>query len=843
MPETRQRLSLRALLETKVPHSPSVSPEGTRVVFVVAESDFEESRVTAHLWMVGLTDPRPRQLTYSWEGEREPLWSPDGCWIAFLSARPDMTEPPPLEEEEEGPREQLWVIPADGGEARRLTKAREGVRSFRWTPDSEALIFLAPESRPQALQYARDDARKRKADACVEQEDKLRRQFWEVDLEDRKPELLFTGDFGIAEFDLSPDGKRIVFNTNYTGDANDYHQYDLFAMEIEQGEPRKLIERAGGQFAPRWSPDGRQIAFLAPLDPALSYSQECPWVVDEAGGEPRNRFAGLRYDAHSLVWRAGAGGLCAVAADGTADRIVRLLPDGLADVPLGESPTCVLDADVSSAGVIVAALESVAASPDLYVLQPDGSRQRLTEMGKALEEDYLLPRQEVVRWRSGEWEIEGVLTHPSGARDDAALPLVIQVHGGPKGRATNTLRSYHEHAVWAAEGYRVLRPNYRGSEGYGNAFSIANRRDLGGGDFADIMAGVDLLVERGLADPARIGIMGGSYGGYMTNWAITQTDRFAAAISMFGIFSLVSDYSNSEISRWEPDYMGAHYWDDPAIYRERSPATYLDRIKTPVLIVHGESDTNTFISNSREMYRALRDRGAAVEFVHYPREGHGLREPAHRLDEMRRCLAWFDRYLRRPAEGTAAGRIGDRIDHEGYELHVLRAEDVECAGWDRDEGRLLEVTIAVGSLEPVEESWGFALAEVALAHADEGACDLAGVVADAGGGKTLVRGGELTIVAHPDPDTGRVSFAVAAGFRIPERGGDFVLTVDGFPPVALGLGEKPPPGEEEQPEEEPPASRPQPEPAPGEPLPVPGPQKPRRPALRARRSGGRRGVS
>jgi dienelactone hydrolase len=506
------------------------------------------------------------------------------------------------------------------------------------------------------------------------------------------------------------------------------------------------------------------------------------------GGEPRNLFADVPYDAHDLFWSWTDGSLYALVADRTNGPLVRITESGVEHVTAADAGVdC--SGFHSAQGTVVAILEDNARPPELYAIEADGTRRPLTELSKAFVEQYALPRQEVVRWQTDGGEIEGVLTYPLDHTPDKTPPLVVIVHGGPKGRAANTLRSYNMHAVWASEGYMVLRPNFRGSEGYGNAFAVANRRDLGGGDFRDVMAGVDHLLEQGLVDTKCMGIMGGSYGGYMTNWAIGQTDRFTAAISQFGIFNLVTDYSNSELSRWDPEYMGALYWEDPEIYRQCSPSSYLENMKTPVLIIHGDSDSNTFISNSKEMYQALRARDVEVQFAHYPREGHGVREPNHKLDEMRRCLAWFDKYLKGAKSAPPAYRIGDRIEHDGYEFHVLRAEDGEYTGWHEDEGRLLEVAVSIASTDPVEEAWQFAINDLRLTG-PSGDCPLRGIPTDAGGGRTLVQGDNFTVVVHPDKDTGRLGVALAAAFQIPLPGGAFELHMADLPTVAFLVGPK-----------------------------------------------------
>lgn len=784
----KHKVTPRAFVELKIPHNPRLSADGTRAVFEVTEVDFDESRYVSRLWMADVEAGKSRQITFSYEGERNARWSPDNKHIAFLSSRPDMTTPPHEEDEEDAHKEQLWIMPTGGGEARRLTHVKEGIKEYLWLPDSESILFLTEEAYPQPIQFVHDENRKHKVDPVIEHDEKRRKQFWEVSIEEGKPELVFTGDFGVNDFDLSPDGKNLAFTTNHTGDPNDYDKYDLFVLEMEDGaEPRMLTDKSGGKFNPQWSPDASQIAYLSVLDATMSYSQECIWTIPAEGGEPANLFATASYDAQDTHWSKSGGSLYASVSDRTTSPIIKIKDGEIAYVTAPDNPVVCTEFHVGASGAVVAILEDNQGPPELYVIE-NGEKRALTEFGKSFKEQFAVPRVEVIRWQTDIGEIEGVLTYPPDYEQGSPLPLIVQVHGGPKGHSVNTLRNYYQPAVWAAEGYLVLSPNFRGSEGYGNAFAIANRRDLGGGDYRDIMAGVDLLIEQELADPKRLGIMGGSYGGYMANWAIGHTDRFAAAISMFGIFNIVTDYSNSELSRWDPEYMGAYYWEDPEIYRQCSPSTYLENIKTPVLIMHGESDSNTFISNSKEMYQALRARGVTAKFVHYPREGHGVREPHHKLDEMRRCLAWFDKYLKGGGEAQPLYRIGDKIEKDGYELHVLRAEDADYPGWTEEDERLLDVAISLASKEPVESSWTFELNEIKLLTADGKECTLRGVPVDFGGGRSLVEGENLTLTAHPDKDTGRLGVAPVVTFVVPDEGGTFTVQLADFPPVGFSIG-------------------------------------------------------
>ena len=789
-------------------------------------------------------DDLTRQLTFSDEGENNPQWSPDGRWLAFFSSRPDLTEPEP--DEDEPVTEQVWVLPIDGGEARKVSSSREGVLDFAWMPDSASILYLAPEPRPKPLESVRKEERSRKKiDPVVEGEDRLKRQFWRVEVEARKPKLLFTADYGVSEFALSPDGEKICWATNYTGDDNDYHNVDLFVVPVAAGEAFKLVERPGGKYHLRWSPDSKQIAFLSWLDPALSYSRETLFLADVPQSAPESgspasqpRIAtgpNFDYDITSFDWSKKENAIYALAAVGTRSELYRIPPDGPTErleLPLALRHDVALDPEGEYA---VFVQEDENTLPEIVVRDEHGDLHALTKLNADFSETYLLPRQEVVAWTSPDGtKVEGVLTYPfpSLPSPSSPGPLIVQIHGGPKGRATQSLRSYYQQAVWATEGYAVLQPNFRGSEGYGHAFAIANRRDLGGGDYEDIMAGVDWCIAQGLADPDRLGVMGGSYGGFMTNWIIGHTNRFRGAVSMFGIFNLQTDYSNSDLSRWDNDYLGAYYWEDPEIYRKLSPGTYLPHIETPTLILHGDDDNNTFIANSKELYQALKHRGVTTQFVHYPREGHGLREPNHKLDEVRRCLAWMDRYVRHGGQNPGTYRLADRVPSpDGQrELIITKAEIGSYLGQPKagkEEGKegkereiegakregedapnvllsehLLEVTFTIHNVDVRQTAapLTLSLSEVHLVPEAPLPSSFSpiGVPLDVPGGKVLVEGDNLRVSQQPDEETAQFGFGMSVVFRVPASGDGYVLRVLDFPPVAVAWSADPDEDEESE---------------------------------------------
>lgn len=827
-PKPRQRFTPRTLLEAKRISDPVFSPDGQRIAFAVTESGFDVSRNVSHIWITDATFPEPdsessdlevetifppRQLTFSHDGEHSPKWSLDGKYLAFLSRRIDESEPIADDDDEEEPSDQIWLLPVEGGEARKATSAKEGVLEYEWTPDGDELIFLTLEPRPQPIESVRKvDREHNKIDPVVEHDEKQRKQFWKVEAEERKPSLIATLDYGVQDFRISPDGSQLCYATNYSGEWNDYHRVDLWLLDIESKSKRLLCNRFGGKDNIRWSPDGSCIAFLSWLDPQLSYSREslfqviCNSEID-AGPVEASLVTPPEFnlDIGEFEWSRHDEHIYAVAASGTGSELFCIYPGNFEQISLGlsgERASLALDHHSSQFAFVE---ETSDCLPELKLRRVEDVVRYLTKLNTHITESNIIPQQEVVHWQSRDGlTIEGVLTYPVGYIEGEKYPLIVQIHGGPKSRSTNTLRSYGMHPVWSAEGYMVLQPNFRGSEGYGNAFAIANRRDLGGGDYEDIMAGVDSLIERGLADPDRMGVMGGSYGGYMTNWIIGHSDRFRAAISLFGIFHLTTDYSNSDLSGWANDYLGAYYWEDPEIYRQLSPGSYLENMKTPTLIIHGDDDDNTYISNSKEMYQALRHRGVTTQFVHYPREKHGIREPNHRLDEIRRSLAWMDRFVLGGEGLLRRYRISDKVPslNGALELLVTNAEIVRFLGHYEDkktevkssanQTSFLEITFTIHNSESSDDHPPFVLTlndiHLETSSGSSGGKEQLlpiGVPLDLPGAKMLAEGHNLHIQAAANPDTKRLSLACSVVFRVPDTSGYSKLHIPEFPPVII----------------------------------------------------------
>ncbi|MBI1872265.1 MAG: S9 family peptidase [Acidobacteria bacterium] len=624
---------------------PRLSPDGSRVVYALSEIDMKANEEAVDLWIVPASGGSPRRLTWQRRDDTHPRWSADGAQIAFLSDRDSVDQQGRRVEK----RNQVWVMPADGGEAWQLTTSPAAVSDFGWSPDGKQLVYVAPAQG--ADNDEREARRKAGFDEIVAGDHRMS-HLWLIGSKGGKPAQLTQGSFNATEPAWSPKGDQIAFVSRPTPGANEQLLSDVYVVAVAGGASRKITNNEGPDFAPAWSPDGTQIAYLTNARLQSSGAHNRIAAVSASGGAPRPITQDFEYSAGAPRWSADGGRLFFVSTTRTESHIYAVAATG--GVPKAVTSGAIMASDlvVSANGQRLAFLREDARRPDdLWTAGGDGTGARkITDVNPEVAA-LTIADSEVIHWKGADdWEIDGILVKPVGYQPGRRYPLIVEAHGGPHGAQSVGFNPMWQY--FAARGYMVLAPNFRGSGGYRQDFVDADRNDWGGKDFVDIMRGVDFVIAQGLADADRLGIEGWSYGGYMTSWIIGHTDRFKVAVAGAAVTNLQSFYGTTDIQRfieWEYD---GFPWDHADKIREHSPITFAPRAKTPTLILHGEADVRVPIEQGFQLHTVLRKVGTTVEFVRYPREGHGFREPAHRRDRYRRTLEWLERYLGAPKSSS-----------------------------------------------------------------------------------------------------------------------------------------------------------------------------------------------
>ena len=641
-----------------------LGPGRDRVAYQVGWVDLEARRNRGQVVVADLEGRPLQELEAASARDHSPEWSPNGDRVAFLGRK--------------GARDQLFVAELASGRSRCLTELPDGVLAARWSPDGEWIAVLArtlsdPQAvvedprpvedeeqarRPPVARVVRRLDHKRDGSGFV---DGRHAHLFLVPASGGEPRQLTAGAWSVEGFDWAPDGRRMVVAGDAEPDADLRRTRRLYLVEVSPGGAGPgLREVCGGLMlsSPVWSPRGDLIAFVAPLDEDGGRHERI-WVVPAAGGAPRcltaelDRAAGgsppftdMRAGHGSrLLWSEGGDRVVFLATGPGTAEVCSVDLDGRWRVELPAPRRVVYDFDLR--GELIAACVADPASPGEVVLARDGTERRLTDANPWLRGRYLaLPERHLFTARDG-LQIEGWLLRPPGFDPGRRYPLVMQIHGGPHGQYGWTF--FHEFQVLAGMGFLVFYVNPRGSDGYGEAFKRAVVRDWGGADYEDLMTALDQLIERtGFVDTSRLGVTGGSYGGFMTNWIVGHTDRFAAAVAMRSLSNLVSDYGQDDIVLWNAVEMGPPPWPDADELWRRSPLRYAREIRTPLLLLHGEQDLRCPISQAEELFAALRLLGREVELVRFPGESHELSRsgrPDRRVERLRRLMGWFQRHL------------------------------------------------------------------------------------------------------------------------------------------------------------------------------------------------------
>lgn len=618
----------------------SLSPDNSKVVFTKREMDQEDWESVTHVWIHEIASGESYQLTNSVNGDSSPRWLPDGR-VMFTSRRGDGDDA----------ENRLWVISTTGGEARPYFEDDEAPSSGDFTEDYGRVAYTEESDRPDKEEW--EEREEEKDDAFYAEKKLTYNHIWVYDAETGEKTQVTSGEFDHQGPQWSPDGGWIAYTSNRTqtqmGDEDRSDNSDILVIPAAGGEARNLTSfNDGPDRGPVWSPEGDRIAFTGGLTENSGAGQNDLFVVGLDGGAPHNLTENLDYSVSGAQWSVDGEYIYFSAAQDRSARFYRInASGGEAETVLPGGEFVYGGAQLSEDGsTLLFTGSSLAVPGEVFLAGADGSNIRKVMSPTNQMEDFELARAVLLDWEGpGGLEIQGILTYPLGYVEGTRYPTILQVHGGPHGRFSKTFNSSAQ--IWAAKGYAVLQGNPRGSSGRTLAFSNANDMDWGGDDYRDLMAGVDLAIEMGVADSEKLAIMGGSYGGFMTFWAITQTDRFKAAIGHAAISDWFSFYGQTDIPHLLEFGFGGLPWKMKGTFERWSPVEFADDVVTPLLITHGEQDFRVPIAQAEQYYRTLKKLGKEVEFLRFPREGHGIREPRHRLFLDEEQTKWMEKYLSR----------------------------------------------------------------------------------------------------------------------------------------------------------------------------------------------------
>ena len=630
---------------------PHLSPDGQTVAYVLTTIDQKKNRRESSIWLVPIdASAPPRRLSAEGFSSNSPRWSPDGKTLAIISTRNSDPAADPA-------KSQIYLLPmTSGGEAIALTKLKNGVQSFQWSPDGTRIVAISSSGPSDAIAPA-----DRKSDvhhySHIQYKfndtgwyDDKRRHLWIITLPGGDAKQITDGqDWNDSDPQWSPDGTRIAFVSDRTGKAfDDSQNTDVWVIPAAGGALTKISDHAFDDDSPRWSPDGKQILFAGQPDSRHQFPKL--YLANSVGGSPSQLAVnGLDLIPTELRWPMPSSAFFAAGVKGEI-QLFRADPAARTFSPIISGPRAVHAFDINAtAGKIVYLANDFQHLDDLYVANLDGKGERqLTHLNTALWAQLDLQPVERLEYKSSDgWPVEGFFVKPMGWQPGIKYPMLLVIHGGPEGMFG--VDWYHEFQVYAAKGYAVFFCNPRGSTGYGEKFERGEINNWGVMDYQDVMAGLDAALKQyPWIDADKLGVTGGSYGGYLTNWIVSHTNRFKAAVTLRSVSNFISDEGTRDGAYGHEEYFNGILFDDFDQYWAASPLKYARNVKTPTLVLHSDFDFRVPIEQGEQWFRALQHYGVPSELVLFPRENHNLTrtgEPKHLVESLNWQLYWFDRYL------------------------------------------------------------------------------------------------------------------------------------------------------------------------------------------------------
>ncbi len=612
-----------------------MSPDGETVFYSASELDWDNNRRRTKYFMISADGGEA--VEYIGDGGGSSFqFSPDGMYLSFKRTVDKNS--------------QIFLMSLSGGEAMQLTHHNNSINSYKWSGDASKIFFTAQEPLSEEEQKEHDlgDDAVFMFEGANGREEGRWRNLWAFDISSKKEGRLTNEELIIGTFDVSPDGKRVVFAATQQDTDNFSHLSELYLFEVEDPHPVRLTNNNAPEGNLLWAPDGKTFIYHAPSAEDFDLTHGFLWIMNPDTGETRKLEEPSYGGISGLRWSRDGLSLLFNESRRTDLNVYRVdINTGvITEVTKVSGTLRVLDLSRDQTRMVYS-YSDFDTPPDLYVSPvSEFSPVRLTNANPWIEEEILLAKSEIVRWKSkDEMEIEGVLYVPGDSQVGTKLPLIVTIHGGPPGHFANRFRP--EFHVFAGLGYASLGPNIRGSDSYGDDLLCALQGDVGGGEYDDVMTGVDYLIDRGIADPDRLGVRGWSWGGILGSWIITQTDRFKAASLGAMVGSWTAESGPGLSYDLKLHYIGGAHWINPEEWRRVSSLWYVENVTTATLLLHGTEDVVSTPGQSMMFFNALREIGKApVRYISFPREPHGFREPRHQ----RRCdieeIRWMQKYVR-----------------------------------------------------------------------------------------------------------------------------------------------------------------------------------------------------